>query len=85
VRDRPDVDVASGRIVVRPSCHGSCRVVGASSAGSLDRLEVVVGEVLFLRSTGWVGVPAGLHDGALVALGVFLVCWHLAWPCGEIL
>jgi len=52
-----------------------------ASAGSYVRPEVVVGELV---SGCRVGVPAGVHDGALVGSGVFLVCWGFLWPCCEV-
>jgi len=82
VRDRSDVDVSPGWIVVGPSCHGSCGVVSAASVGSYLGSEVIEGELVFSRH--WVGVPAGAHDGALVGSGVFLVGRGFLWPRHEV-
>jgi len=82
VRDRPDVDVSSWWSVVRPSCHRPGWVVGATSAGSYLRPEVVEGELIV--SGCWVGVPAGVHDGALVGSGVLLVGRGFLWPHCEV-
>jgi len=46
--------------------------------------EVVKDKALFLRSAGWVGVPAGSCEGVLAGPWVFLVGQGLLQPCREV-
>ena len=53
-------------------------------AGSYLSSEVVVGEALFTLPGCWVRVPADLHDGALIAPWVFLICGSFLRPGCEV-